>query len=291
MSQNSTYRRKRRTLAQQLKHLRELSEISGNQFAKTLGWAQSKVSRIETGVQLPSESDLSSWATALNVPKGEYGLLLQLLEQAEAEYHSWRANYKTAGGSKNKQLEIKYLEANSSKIREFQLCLVPGLLQTFDYAQAVLTAKFGPLRFGANDNDVNDTITVRMERQSILYDIRKSLSFVVAEACLRTRISPKDVQQAQIQRMIDLTLLPNVEIGVIPFDCSIPLIPINGFAIYDDEMVVIETLSGEQQLSTQEDVILYTEAFSACLDISVKGAEAAELMRQSRIHIIENIKS
>lgn len=279
MPSTPTYRRKRGMLAQKLRYLRELSGISGNQFAKTLSWAQSKVSRIETGSQLPSEDDISNWATALNVPKGEYGLLLQLLEQAEAEYSSWRANYKTAGSSRNKQLEIQHLEANSSRIREFQLCLVPGLLQTFDYARAVLTAKFGPLRFGANDSDVNETLAVRMERQSILYDTQKTLSFVMPAACLRTRISSKDIQQGQIQRMIDLTSLPNLEIGIIPFERAVPLIPINGFAIYDNEMVVIETLSGEQQLSTQGDLDLYMEAFTACLETAIKRTEAAKHMR------------
>ena len=280
MHPSPTYRRKRGTLARQLKNLRELSEISGNQFAKTLGWAQSKVSRIETGAQLPTEGDILSWVNALNVPKGEYGSLLQLLEQAEAEYSSWRANYKAAGGSRNKQLEIKHLEENSSKIREFQLCLVPGLLQTFDYAQAVLTAKFGPVRFGANDHDVKETIAVRMERQTILYDTQKTLSFVVPEACLRTRIASKEVQHTQLQRMIDLTSLPNLQIGIIPFEQAVPLIPLNGFAIYDDEMVVIESLSGEQQLSTGGDIDLYLQAFDACLEVAVKGADAAELMRR-----------
>lgn len=282
MQSNQTYRRKRASLARQLKHLRELSGLSGNQFAKSLGWAQSKVSRIETGAQLPTEDDLLVWTRALKSPKGEYGSLLQLLEQAEAEYNSWRANYKRAGSTKNKQVEIKCLEANSKCIREFQLCLVPGLLQTAEYAKAVLSARFGPLNFGSDDHDVRETVAVRMERQKILYDTSKTLSFVVPEACLFTRIASKEVQLNQLQRLIDITnSMSQVDIGIIPFNQTIPLIPLNGFAIYDDTLVLIESLSGEQQLSSEEDTDLYLKAFDACLNVSLRGKAAAARIRMA----------
>lgn len=275
----SNYRRKRHALARHLRHLREQSGMSGNQFAKVLGWPQSKVSRLETGAQLPTEEDIRAWADALDVSKDEYGLMLQLLEQAEVEYRSKRHEFRKERGAQTRQRSIQNLEANSDEIHYFQLCLIPGLLQTFDYAKAVLSSPLGIQRYGAAETDIDETVTLRMERQSVLYDTRKTLCFALPEACLRTRNASKETQRGQIQRLIDMTSLPNIVLGVIPFDHVLPRIPTNGFRVYDNELVVIETMSGETQLSAHDDVELYVHVFDGLLDIGLKGDDAATFMR------------
>lgn len=279
MHPSPTYKRKRSALARHLKHLRENSGLSGNQFAKAIGWAQSKVSRIETGAQLPSEEDVRVWLQAFSASKGELGSALVLLEQAEAEYASWRTSLKVAGGSQNKQKQVKELEASVSCLREFQLSLIPGLLQTYDYAHSVLYSEFGPQRFGSDKDDIAGTLSIRMQRQSILYEGTRSFNFVIPEACLRTRISGVDVQSSQLQRLIDLNSLPNVEIEVITFETPLPVIPLSNFIVYDSDLVVIETLAGEQQLSGEEDIMVFLAAFAACRAVTKKGEEADSAIR------------
>ena len=218
----STYYRHRRTLGQAMRGARKASGLSGNQLARQLGWAQSKVSRIETGVQIPSDSDLDLWCTQLKLPKGERGHLISLLQQAESEYRNWKDNYQLAGGAAGKQRQILLFEKNSKLICEFQPSLIPGLLQTAQYARELLYLPCGPKFFGAEDAEIEKMIQARTERQSIIYDPSRSIEIVLLEAALRTRVCSSDTLHEQLLRLVDLCALRSLSLAVVPMESRDP---------------------------------------------------------------------
>jgi transcriptional regulator with XRE-family HTH domain len=281
MYSTATYFRNRKLFANRLKCLRELSGYSNEQVASGSSLNILKLEHFESGLELPTQDEIHEWAGILNLPLAEYGMLTVLLQQAEAEYIPWQTNYNLAGGPSCKQQEVQVLEKESTRIYEFQLCLIPGLLQSHEYARCVFNARFGPLCFGASPNYLEDALSVRKSRQQIIEETGRVFSFVMPMACLMTCISSSQIQRNQIRKLINLSSLPNVHIGIIPYDKPLPLIPINCFSIYDEKLVIIESLSGEQQLTGRGDVDLYVDAFLSCAAVAAKGEDAIALMNRA----------
>jgi transcriptional regulator with XRE-family HTH domain len=282
----STYWRYRRSLGRELRGLREVRGLSGNQFAKELGWAQSKVSRIETGAQFPTESDLEVWCETLRLSKKELGELLSLLKRAESEYHNWKEHYRLAGGAAEKQQEILLFENQAKTICEFHPNLVPGLLQTKAYAEELLHLPFGPLFFGVDEASIQKMIVTRIQRQRIIYDPDKSVRIVVLESALLTRVCSVYTLYEQLLRLIDLCALRSLELGIVPLQNQLPIIPMGTYSIYDNHTVILETLSGEQQLSSAEEVNLYLSSFDAIAGVSLRGNSAATFLREAAKRVL-----
>ena len=211
--------------------------------------------------------------------KGERGDLYSLLQRAESEYRNWKDNYSLAGGAAGKQREILLFESNSKIISEFQPSLIPGFLQTKSYAGELLRLPFGPLFFGATDEDIEAMVLARIERQKMLYDHEKRVRAIVLEPALTTRVCSIETIYEQLHRLIDLCTLRSLEFGIVPSQAQLPLIPLGSYTIYDDQTVVLETLSGEQQLSSAEEVTLYSESFNAISEVALWGQNAAHLIR------------
>src|SRR6185312_11197968 len=108
-------------LATRLRELRASTGLSGNRFAaERIRWAQSRVSRLETGAQLPTEDDIYAWVQAAGAQAETASELLELLERARIEYATWRDTYRRAGGAGGKQATVARLEAQAKRLRGFQ---------------------------------------------------------------------------------------------------------------------------------------------------------------------------
>jgi hypothetical protein len=117
-----------------------------------LGWPQSKVSKIETLKQLPTESDITAWAEATGAASRTVELL-ERLRDARIEYAGWKDAFRSSGAA-GTQADLLAIEKQSTRIAEFQPAMIPGLLQTADYAREFLHLPCGPLSFGADEDDV-----------------------------------------------------------------------------------------------------------------------------------------
>ncbi|WP_106402587.1 helix-turn-helix domain-containing protein [Actinocorallia populi] len=103
------------------------------------------------------------------------------------------------------------LENEATSIRAYVVQVVPGLLQTKEYATAVMSA-------GQALEALEEIVAARMERQSILRRAPfTQFQFVINEAALRTPVGGGDVMREQLQRLIDITCLPNIQIRILPF--------------------------------------------------------------------------
>jgi len=210
--------------------------------------------------------------------------LVASLPSAQVEHATWKEQYRAAGGGAGKQRDIRELEARATRIGEFQPAFIPGLLQTAQYARELLYAwaiDAAQGAIGLNTADVDRMVEARMDRQQILYQPGKQIKQVVLEGALYTRVCSPETLAGQLDRLIALTSLPNVEFGIVPFSAFVPVFPICMWQIYDDELVVIESLAGEQQINDSEQIALYDRFFALLRGAAASGQEAVALIHRA----------
>jgi transcriptional regulator with XRE-family HTH domain len=268
--------RERRRLAEQLRSAREGTGLSGNRFAEQLGWPQSRVSRIETGAIFPSEDTVLAWAQAAGTDPEP---LLAQRERAAAEYASW----KQQGTGAAKQVSIGQLERASEVVAKFQPVVIPSQLRTAGYSSEFLRLSLGPMTWGQDEAGVAAMVSAQMDRQKILYEPGRLFRIVVLEAALTTRLVSVPTMAAQLDRLLAVVTggLPSLDFRVIPFGALVPVFPMSGFVIFDDHLVSIETLTGEQRLSDPDEVKAYREAFGMLYEAGVGGREAGAIIRSA----------
>lgn len=273
-------RRAREALGERLRDLRRSAGLSGGQLAAQLGegWGQSKVSRIETGRQLPSDSDVRQWAAAFGDQPEE---LVAMLGRATAEYAAFRDRYVQAGGADQAEDAITAADFQAHQIGHYQPGVIIDYLQTPDYARAVLHLADGPAAHGATEDEISRKIAARLRRQAIIYEPGRQITLVVGEAALRSRVAPPAVMAAQCEHIARIAeSLTTTTIGIVPFSAQMPVFGITGWVIVDD-LVSIETEGGELEIADPQEVERYWQYLKALLEVSVTGAKAALLCRQA----------
>lgn len=228
-------------LTRRLRDLRRGAGLTGTQMARDLGWTQSKVSKLETGKQMPTDEDVIAWAQACRATAEVAEGLLALLAEAQGLHREWRQQIRLG------QVEIQHnydeLARKAVTIRNAEIVYIPGLLQTADYARCRIEE--GVRLHNASPADVEAATARRMQRQQVLYDTTKTFQFVVTEAALRLLLCPPTAMLAQLDRLLGLTGMPHVSVGVIPFGVRLPTTPQNSFILFDDSLAVVETFVGE----------------------------------------------
>jgi len=276
-----TYQRDRTRLADELKHLRQAAGLSGARLAERLGWVQSKVSKIETLKQLPTEDDVRAWASHVGASPDAVEELLQLLRRARVEYAAWKESYQEVGVD-GVQADILAYESRASRLAEFQPGLVPGLLHTADYARELLHLP-GVDVFTLDEASIDRMIATRMRRQQVLYEREKSVQIVMLEGALRARVCSPDTLAGQMDRLLAISGLSSLELGVIPFEAPLPIWPVSGFRLYDRDLVVVETISGEQHLSDPDEVANYERWLDLLRAAALHGRDAAQVIQRALV--------
>ena len=262
----------RAALGRRLRELRRQAGLTGVQLAESLSWPQSKVSKLETARQTPTEEDVRAWALATS-GKSQLDELLTALHTLEAQHAEWQRVLRP--GLHPHQTEIANLDAKTRLFRVFEATVVPGLLQTADYARARLAQ--GVILYNAA-NDINEAVRVRMQRQELLYRPDKKFHFVVTEAALRLRLCAPEVMLAQLDRLMSLSTLPNVRLGIIGADTQYVVGPWHGFWLRDNERVLVETFSAELNLVQSPEIALYGKIFEQFAAIASYGRSAREII-------------
>lgn len=138
----------------------------------------------------------------------------------------------------------------------------------------------GP-RFGTGagvSNALDEAARGRVARQEILHRPGKRFHFVLTEAALRYRLCPPDVMLSQLGHLISLTALANVRLGIIGFQTEYVTSPWHGFWIYDNDKVLVETMSAELDLRQPAEVELYSGAFDELAAVASYGRSARAII-------------
>lgn len=247
-------------------------------MAARLGWAQSKVSRLEHGRQTATADDVTAWVHALGGPPATADNLIVDLQAVRFEYASWQRQLRA--GIAKRQRENVPLERSALLLRSFAPQMIPGLLQTPDYARHV----FGRLvSLHGTPNDIEAGVRERLRRQEVLYDGTKQFRFLLTEAALRYRICPPSVLRGQLDRLLGLAGLENVELAILPFTAMLPVVPSHGFFMFDDKLVLVELTGAELAFRDAAEVALYADVFKRLWDAAEGGEGAQAILRNAMV--------
>ncbi|GAB3437560.1 helix-turn-helix domain-containing protein [Actinophytocola sediminis] len=265
---------RRADFGERLRRLRmRAGYLTGKEFARHIGWQQSKVSRLETGKQTATDSDVITWCEAAGASESVASELINDLRELRIEAASWRRQLRT--GHSRRQREAKRVETAARRIRVFELAVLPGLVQTPDYARHVLAIH---ARMHGVESDVDQAVRVRMERQAIIYDRERTIEMIVLESTLRYPPCPADVMAAQLDRLLAVCSMNTIRFGIIPLDTQLPVISNNGFWVFDDSSVIVETTDSEITEEEPEDVALYHRIMDELWTVAVEGDAARALL-------------
>jgi transcriptional regulator with XRE-family HTH domain len=256
---------RRRKLGAELRTLRTGAGLTSGEAARLVGWHQSKVSRIETGASGVKPADLRLLLDAYGVRDRHLRELLLILAGSEetSGRHRWWHAYR--GVLPPTYRDFISLESQASEMRTLETTVVPGLLQTAEYARAVTRAAVKDL-----DEDRLDTLVeVRLARQDVLRsDPPPTLSAVLDEAVLRREVGGPGVMARQRRRLMEAARLPQVRLQVLPFTAGAHIGLTGPFVIFsfpstaDLDVVVLDQLTSSLYLERKEDLMAYSEAFS-----------------------------
>src|SRR5260370_3363663 len=149
----------RRALGKRLRDLRQMAGLSGVELAESVSWVGSKVSKIETGKQTPTDQDIRAWTGATGT-KDEAETLLVALHNLELHHAEWQRLLKA--GLKSHQLTLSQQDEKTKLFRVFENTGVPGLMQTAEYARARFA---DAIMMHKVPNDINEAVKARLQRQ------------------------------------------------------------------------------------------------------------------------------
>ncbi|MEU3850978.1 helix-turn-helix transcriptional regulator [Streptomyces sp. NPDC029554] len=257
---------RRRKLGAELRALRAAAGLTSGEAARLVGWHQSKVSRIETGTSGVKPADVRLLLDAYRVTDTQLRDLLMMLagsDDSGGRHHWWHA-YR--GVLPPTYRDFISLESQASAMRTLETTVVPGLLQTPEYARAVTRAAVE----GLPEDRLDTLVEVRLARQDVLRaDPPLELSAVLDEAVLRREVGGPGVMARQLERLVEAARLPQVRLQVLPFAAGAHIGVTGPFVIFsfsstsDLDVVVLDHLTSSLYLERKEDLQAYTEAFNA----------------------------
>ncbi|WP_127546398.1 helix-turn-helix transcriptional regulator [Actinoplanes sp. OR16] len=269
----------RRELGGELRRLR--GERRAVDVATALGWSESKLSRIETAHTGISEADLDRLLTLYGVAVEDRGRLRDLARRGRAR--AWWTPYRSS--VPDPYDEYLALESEAVRISEWEAQVVPGLLQTDEYARAVIET-------GADIDDtaiIQRRLALRMGRQTVLTrDPPPNLRIVIDEGVLLREIGGRDVQRRQLARLYEASSRPGVELQILPFHAGAHAGLIESFLVMEfavgtrNPVVHIEGLTGGLFRVKPEEIDVYQDAFDDLQERALSLEESRTAIAETR---------
>jgi transcriptional regulator with XRE-family HTH domain len=267
---------RRRELGKLLRALRVERGLTVEQVAAQLMCSLSKVSRMETGHRNATLRDVRDLCDLYGITgQAERDRLMTLAREArqQAWWQAYDLVYSTYAG----------LEAEAVAIDDFQSSVVPGLLQTADYARA---GHLGALPL-LEPEEIERQIEAKLTRQQILTKAEPPrFRAVLDEAVLHRLTGGRDVMKAQLDKLVEVSDLPNVTIQVIPFEVGAHPGVESTFNILrlpaTSGVVFVEGLVGSIYLERPEDLERYDRVFAYLQDVALSPKDSIDLIAQLR---------
>jgi transcriptional regulator with XRE-family HTH domain len=274
----------RMALGGKLRRLREASRVTREAAGYVIRGSSSKISRLELGKVGFKERDVADLLTLYGITdEQEREAFIALVRQANAP--GWWHDY---GDVLPSWFETYLgLEQAASIIRTYEPALVPGLLQTEDYARAVIQLR----HLQASANDVERRVALRMARQHFLTQPgAPDLWVALDESALRRPLGSRAVQRAQLRHLIEMAQRPNITLQVVPFHVGGPAAVGGPFTILRfsepsvPDVVYLEHLDSALYLDKKRDTVGYL----ALMDSLCVEAESSDASRSFLCRIIED---
>ncbi|PRW61870.1 XRE family transcriptional regulator [Actinopolyspora mortivallis] len=250
--------------------------MNGRDFSYALGegWTQSKVSKLETGRQTATDSDVVDWLHACGASEPVVQRVLDELRELRVEEVTWRRQLR--GGHQGRQSQIARLEQHATRIRGLSTALVPGLVQTANYARAVFTTQSD---LHGTERDPDEAVRERLRRQEVLYEPDKRIDILITESALLHSVVPPADMIAQLDRLNTILALPNLRMGILPAGRTLPHTPIHGFWILDDH-VLVENITAELRITDPDQIGVYETLADQLWSAADVGNDASAILQR-----------
>jgi transcriptional regulator with XRE-family HTH domain len=262
----------REALGARLREIRLDAGLTARALAQLAGWHFTKVSKLEHGTRRPSRDDIRAWC--------RYGQaedhVIDLIAAArgiDAMYAEWR--WQMRAGMRNFQGSVRPLYEQTLLFRVYETTIIPGLLNTAEYASAIVEFWAGLISLPA---DTATAVAARMDRQNVLYARERRFVFVIEEQALRTQVGGAEVMAGQLDRLLALMSLPTIRLGIIPDAGKRHALAQGSFWIFDDTRVQVETVSAGLDITQPAEISLYAQVFDLLQRSAVYGHRARELI-------------
>ncbi|NUS74548.1 MAG: helix-turn-helix domain-containing protein [Corynebacteriales bacterium] len=273
---------RRKRLGAELRRIRKERGLTGAELAKQLGWSESKVSRVETariGLSMP---DARRFVESLALIEEVRDNFLALAEDA-ANTRGWWNAYRSV--ITTEQRMVADVEAGAASIRYYASVMLPGLVQTPEYARHCLKWHAD---LGVGADDVDSAVDIRMARQRVLsgteplrYDV------LIDESLLLRALAPVDIIRGQLRRLIELATLPHIQLRILPLERENAIWPPAGhsFCLIDfrdpsdppvvglESLIDLRYLSEKQHVDTYKALFDRTWSVALARDISIRRLE------------------
>lgn len=238
------------------------------------GWHESKCSRLEAARTRPSDEDIRAWCRACGAEQ-QAADLIAASRAADSTWTQWR-RLERPGLRRAQEAVIPLWEATQA-FRIYSPCLVPSPLQSEHYARALLRAvrdrRPNPV------DDVEDAVAVRMARRDVVYEPGREFTVILAENVLRHRIGGDGALREQLGHLRDMTTVPSLALGIIPFTADRSLLrPVEMFFMFDGAEVQAELVSGWLRVTQPTEIAMYAESFARLSKMAVYGGAARALI-------------
>jgi transcriptional regulator with XRE-family HTH domain len=276
-SQRYTPTVRHRRLAAELRRLREAAGLTQEDVSERTGKDRSTLYRLEHAQQRPQRSTLIQLLDLYDVDPERRAELLALLRQAGQR--GWMQPYR----SDLPEIYSDYIsfESEARSIWNYESLFIPGLLQTEDYARAVIRGGLP----AASTEQVENRVMARMERQAVLTrEDPPQLWAIMDEAAVRRLVGGHAVMREQLARLRDAAALPNVTVQVIPYDAGAhPGMP-GSFIVLefpdapDQSLVYLDSMAGDLFLEDAVEIRRYTLIFEHLRAAGIRPDQSAAMI-------------
>ncbi|MFE3457735.1 DUF5753 domain-containing protein [Nocardiopsis aegyptia] len=264
-------------LLRELRRLRDERRMSPEDVAGQLGWHKTKLYRIERGESRLILDDLDELLELYGVRSPERESLFKLGKDA------WKRGWWLAYRDLYQGESFFVMENDAAKISVFAPNLLPGLLQTEEYAREVIRVMVP----GATSDELARQVAARIERQGVLSrPTPPKFLAVLDEASLTRPVLSKDVHDAQLRALIELGKRSNITIQVVPLHAGVYMGLWGQFTIFefpDDEDAPVayqEGLFGDVYVEDSDDLARYKLAASKTRDVALSPADSLALIEK-----------
>jgi transcriptional regulator with XRE-family HTH domain len=278
--QSPTVRRRR--LALTLRQLRDSAGLSAADAARRVDHDASWLSRIESAEVRPHPNDVRALLSLYGVEGDLAEAVIAVARQAKQR--GWWQRYSDV--LPDWFSTYVGMESEASVIRTYECQMVPGLLQTEEYARAAFQGAPVPMR----DDEVERQVALRLERQTILTsDEPPLLRVVIDEGAVRRLVGGPAVMKTQIERLIEASQRSSVQILVLPYAAGVgfdgsfvilnfPPLPEPYPDAAEDQMVYVDTLTGALYLESPGEVSAYSAAYEQLQALALGPRESRDTL-------------
>lgn len=270
---SSSAREAQQALGARLREIRKDAGLSARALAAATGQHFTRVSKIEHGVQAPSDRDIRDWCRACGA-EDQVPDLIATARAVQSAYLEFRRQAR-AGMKRVLGSHTLPLYERTSLFRIYEHNVVPGLFQTNAYCAAMLSFWFG---FLDAPGDLDSAVEARMQRQRVIYQAGKQFAVVLEEQALRTWFGTAETQAGQLGRLLEVMSIPTVSLGIIPMMTERTAVASAGFWIFDNSLVALETPTASIEVTRPQEIDLYSRMFGHLKASALYGAAARALI-------------